>query len=43
MKRIMKYVIILQNMMVEERLFTSCEDGDEIADGVVVGQGRLPM
>lgn len=43
MKRIMKCTIILHNMVVEERMFAACEDGEEISEGVVVGEGRPPM
>lgn len=38
-----KFTIILHNMVIKDFMFAECEDGDEITEGVVVGEGRPPM
>lgn len=43
MKVVMKTVIILHNMMVEERCHADVQDGEEIAEGVVVSSTAPPM
>lgn len=42
MKRILKTVVILHNMMVEEQCFAECEDGEEIVEGIKVSSSLPP-
>ena len=43
MKMVMNTVIILHNMMVEDRCHNECEDGDEMLEGIIVSSTSLPM
>ena len=43
MQLVMKTVIVLHNMVVEERCHAEFEDGDEITQGIVVSITAPPM
>lgn len=43
MKVVMKCVIILHNMVVEERVFAAGTDGEEFTQGIFVGSAYAPM
>lgn len=40
MKLVMKCVITLHNMVVHERCYTKCKEGDEICEGIVVSPDK---
>ena len=43
MKTVMKCVVILHNMVAEERLFAESEDDSEFSEGIIIRSNRRPM